>query len=169
MERLVGGQVLNLIGTDEPSKQALADAAERYTAASSQVDSAPYRGAKPPGDPNSPGRAVLRAGRAHGDGNGRVRTCRPVQARAAPVRSPRTVTSTSRDANMQRHRSQRPDPHYYPGGRIAGRPVPQAGTASRGGSRHYRWRLGPGLGAAVQLDVLGNGRDRVGVGLGAGL
>ena len=39
IERL-GGQVLNLTGTDEASKQALADASERYTAAASQIDQA---------------------------------------------------------------------------------------------------------------------------------
>ena len=39
IERL-GGQVLNLTGTDDASKQALADASERYTAASSQIDQA---------------------------------------------------------------------------------------------------------------------------------
>ena len=39
IERL-GGQVLNLTGADEASKQALADASERYTAASSQIDQA---------------------------------------------------------------------------------------------------------------------------------
>ena len=37
VERL-GGQVLNLVGTDDASKQALADAAERYTAAGSQME-----------------------------------------------------------------------------------------------------------------------------------
>ena len=39
IERL-GGQVFVLSGTDEASKQALADASERYTAASSQIDQA---------------------------------------------------------------------------------------------------------------------------------
>ncbi|MDT5301130.1 MAG: hypothetical protein QOG79_4372, partial [Mycobacterium sp.] len=39
IERL-GGQVLNLNGTDDASKQAMADASERYTAASSQIDQA---------------------------------------------------------------------------------------------------------------------------------
>ena len=39
VERL-GGQVLNLTGSDEASKQAMADASERYTAASSQIDQA---------------------------------------------------------------------------------------------------------------------------------
>src|ERR1700737_2445084 len=39
IERL-GGQVLNLTGTDDASKQALADASERFTAASSQIEQA---------------------------------------------------------------------------------------------------------------------------------
>ena len=39
IERL-GGQVLNLNGTNEASTQALADASERFTAASSQIDQA---------------------------------------------------------------------------------------------------------------------------------
>ena len=39
VERL-GGQVLNLVGTNDAAKQALADAAERYTAAGSQLDQA---------------------------------------------------------------------------------------------------------------------------------
>jgi len=39
IERL-GGQVLNLNGTDDASKQAMADASERYTAASSQIEQA---------------------------------------------------------------------------------------------------------------------------------
>jgi transposase-like protein len=37
---LLGGQVFNLAGTDETSKQALADASERFTAASSQIHQA---------------------------------------------------------------------------------------------------------------------------------
>jgi hypothetical protein len=37
---LLGGQVFNLVGSDESSKQALADASERFTAASSQIDQA---------------------------------------------------------------------------------------------------------------------------------
>src|SRR5215211_2012061 len=39
VERL-GGQVLNLVGSNEPAKQALADASERYNAAGSQLDQA---------------------------------------------------------------------------------------------------------------------------------
>ena len=39
IERL-GGQVLNLTGTDDASKQAMADASERFTAASSAIDQA---------------------------------------------------------------------------------------------------------------------------------
>src|SRR5260370_21545907 len=40
IERL-GGQGLNPTGTDDASQQAMADASERYTAASSQIDPAP--------------------------------------------------------------------------------------------------------------------------------
>src|SRR5690349_24539018 len=39
VERL-GGQVMNLVGTNEAAKQALADASERYTAAGSQMEQA---------------------------------------------------------------------------------------------------------------------------------
>ncbi|MCL2536235.1 MAG: DUF1542 domain-containing protein, partial [Nocardiaceae bacterium] len=39
IERL-GGQVYNLAGNDDASKQALADASERYTAAGSQIEQA---------------------------------------------------------------------------------------------------------------------------------
>src|ERR1700754_2387308 len=39
IERL-GGQVINLTGSDDASKQALADASERYTAAGSQIEQA---------------------------------------------------------------------------------------------------------------------------------
>ena len=39
IERL-GGQVLNLTGIDAASQQAMADASERFTAASSQIDQA---------------------------------------------------------------------------------------------------------------------------------
>src|SRR5690349_15888365 len=39
VERL-GGQVMNLVGTNEAAKQAIADASERYTAAGSQMEQA---------------------------------------------------------------------------------------------------------------------------------
>ena len=39
VERL-GGQVLNLVGTNDAAKQALADASERHNAAASQLDQA---------------------------------------------------------------------------------------------------------------------------------
>src|SRR5271168_335712 len=39
IERL-GGQVLNLTGSDDASKQAMADASERYNAAASQIEQA---------------------------------------------------------------------------------------------------------------------------------
>ena len=48
IERL-GGQVVNLTGNDTASQQALADASERFTAASSQIEQATTAKKTPPG------------------------------------------------------------------------------------------------------------------------
>ncbi len=125
VERL-GGQVLNLIGTDEPSKQALADAAERYTAAGSQLDSARTA---------TQSRLVTQTAL---EGLYYVRAARtamdmdpgPELPQVAGQGGAGSVTE-DRDVNVEGHQysaSPRPSdrtPHYYPGGRIAGRPVPQ--------------------------------------------
>jgi hypothetical protein len=125
VERL-GGQVLNLIGTDEPSKQALADAAERYTAASSQLDLA--RSATQTRlvtQTALEGLYYVRAARvAMGMDPGPELPPVPGQGGAGSV-------TENRDVNVEGHEyaaSPNPSdrtPHYYPGGRIAGRPVPQ--------------------------------------------
>jgi hypothetical protein len=125
VERL-GGQVLNLIGTDEPSKQALADAAERYTAASSQVDSARTA---------TQTRLVTQTAL---EGLYYVRAARVAMGMdPGPDLPPVTgqggagSVTEDRDVNVEGHEyaaSPNPSdrtPHYYPGGRIAGRPVPQ--------------------------------------------
>src|SRR5690606_21646108 len=125
LERL-GGQVLNLTGTDTASQQALADASERYTAAGSQMEQAEteeqaklvketaleglyyVRAAREamgmdPGPALPRGRARQGAGRARdrgaGDAGGR-------RYAAPPQRGADT-------------------PQHAPGGRVAGRPVPQ--------------------------------------------
>jgi hypothetical protein len=125
VERL-GGQVLNLIGTDEPSKQALADAAERYTAASSQVDSARTA---------TQTRLVTQTAL---EGLYYVRAARVAMAMDPGPELPSVAgqggagsVTEDRDVNVEGHEyaaSPNPSdrtPHYYPGGRIAGRPVPQ--------------------------------------------
>jgi hypothetical protein len=125
VERL-GGQVLNLVGTDEPSKQALADAGERYTAAGSQLDSARTAAqCRLATQTALEGLYYVRAARlAMGMDPGPDLPAVPGQGGAGAV-------TEDRDVNVDGHEyaaSPRPSdrtPHYYPGGRIAGRPVPQ--------------------------------------------
>jgi len=125
VERL-GGQVLNLVGTDEASKQALADAAERFTAAGSQLEQA--RSAEQSRQVTQTayeGLYYVRAARtAMGIDPGPELPALPGQARAGAV-------SETRDVEVEGHSySASPAPsgrnsHYYPGGYVAGRPVPQ--------------------------------------------
>lgn len=125
VERL-GGQVLNLVGTDEASKQALADAAERYTAAGSQLEQArSVEQCRQVTQTAYEGLYYVRAARtAMGIDPGPELPPLPGQARAGAV-------SETRDVDVQGHHySASPVPssrnsHYYPGGYVAGRPVPQ--------------------------------------------
>lgn len=125
VERL-GGQVLNLVGTDEASKQALADAAERYTAAGSQLDQArSVTQAHQVTQTAYEGLYYVRAARtAMGIDPGPELPQLPGQRQAGAV-------SETRDVDVQGHSySASPVPssrnsHYYPGGMVAGRPVPQ--------------------------------------------
>ena len=125
VERL-GGQILILEGNNEASKQALADASERHNAATALLDRA-----------NSPSQArqvvetayeglyYVRAARtAMGLDPGPELPALPGQQRAGTV-------SEDRDVDVEGHRySASPEPsqrnrHYFPGGTVAGRPVPQ--------------------------------------------
>jgi hypothetical protein len=125
VERL-GGQVLNLVGTDEPSKQALADAAERYTAASSQLDTARTA---------AQSRLVTQTAL---EGLYYVRAARTAMGLDPGPELPPVAgqggagaVSEDRDVHVEGHEyaaSPNPSdrtPHYYPGGQVAGRPVPQ--------------------------------------------
>ncbi|MBW0009448.1 MAG: hypothetical protein JO063_04900 [Pseudonocardiales bacterium] len=125
VERL-GGQVLNLIGTDEPSKQALADAAERYTAASSQLDSVRTAAQSRLATQTAlEGLYYVRAARvAMGMDPGPDLPPVPGQGSAGSVTEDRDVNVEGREYAASPHPSDR-TPHYYPGGQIAGRSVPQ--------------------------------------------
>ncbi|MGH3833739.1 MAG: hypothetical protein ACRDRS_25430 [Pseudonocardiaceae bacterium] len=125
VERL-GGQVLNLIGTDEPSKQALADAAERYTAASSQLDSVRTAvQSRLITQTAMEGLYYVRAARvAMGMDPGPDLPPVPGQGGAGSVTEDRDVQVDGRGYAASPNPSDR-TPHYYPGGRVAGRPVPQ--------------------------------------------
>jgi hypothetical protein len=125
VERL-GGQVLNLVGTDQPSKQALADAAERYTAAGSQLDSARTAAQTRLATQTAlEGLYYVRAARvAMGMDPGPDLPAVAGQSGAGSVTEDRNVNVGGHEYAASPRPSES-TPHYYPGGRIAGRPVPQ--------------------------------------------
>ncbi|MGS2808573.1 DUF1542 domain-containing protein [Nocardia sp. MW-W600-9] len=124
IERL-GGQVYQLSPRNEAARQALADASERYNAAGGQMDRA-----------NSPAQARL-AKQTAVEGLYYIRAARtamnmdpgpPVPALdgqdiAGQVDQPRIVEHNGRRIAASPTPSQG-TPNYYPGGRVAGRPVP---------------------------------------------
>lgn len=124
VERL-GGQVLNLQGTDEASKQAMADASERYTAAGAQLDRArtpaQYRQVI---QTAYEGLYYVRAARsAMNLDPGPELPPLPGQHRAGAVTEDRDVDVEGRRYSASPGPSAR-NPYYYPGGMVAGRPVP---------------------------------------------
>lgn len=125
VERL-GGQVMNLTGTDVASQQAMADASERFTAAGSQMEQArTVEQCRLVTQTAMEGLYYVRAARvAMGLDPGPELPDLTGQSRAGKV-------SEERDVTVEGHRyvaSPQPGaqtPHYYPGGVVAGRPVPQ--------------------------------------------
>jgi hypothetical protein len=124
IERL-GGQVLNLTGNDEASKQAMADASERYTAAASQIDQATTaRQAELAKESAMEGLYYVRAARtAMGMDPGPELESLAGQRSAGTVTEDRRVNFEGREIEASPNPSER-TPNYYPGGRVAGRPVP---------------------------------------------
>ncbi len=125
VERL-GGQVLNLVGTNDAAKQALADAAERYTAAGSQLDQARSTAqARGVTETAYEGLYYVRAARTAMDLDpGPELPPLPGQQRAGAVTETREIEVGGH------HYGASPNPtgrntHYYPGGTVAGRPVPR--------------------------------------------
>jgi hypothetical protein len=125
VERL-GGQVLALTGTDPASQQALADAAERYTAAGSQMDQAQsVAQARQVTETAYEGLYYVRAARTTmGLDPGPELPPLPGQSRAGAVTEDRTVDVDGHPFSASPTPSGR-NSHYYPGGTVAGRPVPQ--------------------------------------------
>lgn len=161
VERL-GGQVLNLIGTDEASKQALADAAERYNAAGSQLEQA-RSAAQAQGVTQTAyeGLYYVRAARsAMGMDPGPELPPLPGQSRAGAV-------SEDRQVEVEGHAySASPNPsnvnsHYYPGGMVAGRPVP-AGWYSEPWWKPALIAGAWGIGSALLFSSLFSGMAGVG-------
>lgn len=174
VERL-GGQVYALTGTDDASRQALADAAERFTAAGSQMEQARSTAqARQVTETASEGLYYVRAARtAMGIDPGPELPPLPGQARAGAVSEVREVEVEGRSYGASPEPSAR-NSHYYPGGTVAGRPVPQgwysepwwrpalvAGAWGVGSALLFSSLLG-GMSGAAYADGFSDGADGTG-------
>jgi hypothetical protein len=122
----LGGQVLNLTGTNDASKQALADAGERFNAAGSQMEQArTIEQCRLVKQTAVEGLYYVRAARVAmdldpgpelPDLNGQANAGKVTGDRRIDVQGHEYEASALPGAGT---------PHYYPGGYVAGRPVPQ--------------------------------------------
>src|SRR5829696_6834890 len=160
IERL-GGQVLNLSGSDDASKQALADASERYTAASSQIEQATTaRQAALAKESAVEGLYYARAARvAMGMDPGPELETLAGQRTAGTVTEDRRVNFEGREIEASPTPSPR-TPNYYPGGQVAGRPVP-AGWYSEPWWKTALVAGAWGLGSVLLFDALFSGMHGV--------
>jgi len=163
IERL-GGQVLNLTGTDQASQQAMADASERFTAASSQIDQATTaKQALLAKESAVEGLYYVRAARtAMGMDPGPELETIAGQKSAGTVTEDRRVQFEGREIEASPVPSQR-TPNYYPGGRVAGRPVP-AGWYSEPWWKPALVAGAWGLGSVLLFDAMFSGMSGVGYG-----
>ena len=163
IERL-GGQVLNLSGTDEASKQAMADASERYTAASSQIEQATtVRQAQLAKESAVEGLYYVRAARvAMGVDPGPELESLSGQRAAGAVPEDRRIEFEGKEIEASPTPSPR-TPNHYPGGRVAGRPVP-AGWYSEPWWKPALVAGAWGLGSVLLFDSLFSGMGGVGYG-----
>jgi uncharacterized membrane protein YgcG len=161
IERL-GGQVLNLTGNDDASKQAMADASERYTAASSQIDQATTaKQALLAKESAIEGLYYVRAARtAMGMDPGPELETLAGQRSAGSVTEDRRVNFEGREIEASPNPSGR-TPNYYPGGRVAGRPVP-AGWYSEPWWKPALVAGAWGLGSVLLFDALFSGMHGTG-------
>lgn len=130
IERL-GSQVLTISGTDAASTQAMADASERFTAANSQISQATtVAQAKMARESALEGLHYVNAAREiMGLPAGPELPLLEGQRRAGAVTETRTINHEGQTITASPHASEE-TPNYYPGGMVAGRPVP-AGWYSR--------------------------------------
>ncbi|MGI5502158.1 hypothetical protein [Lentzea sp. CA-135723] len=125
VERL-GGQVMSLTGSNSASTQALADASERFTAAGSQMEQArTIPQAKLVTETAMEGLHYVRAAReAMGMDPGPALPESAGQKQAGAVSEDRQVSVEGHQYAASPHSGQG-TPYYYPGGMVAGRPVPR--------------------------------------------
>jgi len=163
IERL-GGQVLNLTGNDQASKQALADASERFTAAASQIDqAATVKQATLAKESALEGLYYVRAARAAmGMDPGPELETIAGQQSAGVVTEDRRVQFEGREIEASPVPSPN-TPNYYPGGRVAGRPVP-AGWYSEPWWKPALVAGAWGLGSVLLFDAMFSGMSGVGYG-----
>ena len=125
LERL-SGQVLNLVGTNDAARQALADASERHNAAGSQMEqAASVEQCRLTTETALEGLYYARAARIAMDMDpGPELPETATQRQAGKVTEFREVDVDGQQQAASPEPSER-TPHYYPGGQVAGRPVPQ--------------------------------------------
>jgi hypothetical protein len=157
----LGGQVLSLTGTDDASKQALADASERFTAAGAQIDQATTsKQALLAKESALEGLYYVRAARtAMGMDPGPEIESLVGQSSAGAVTEDRRVNFEGREIEASPNPSQR-TPNYYPGGRVAGRPVP-AGWYSEPWWKPALIAGAWGLGSVLLFDAMFSGMHGV--------
>lgn len=123
---LLGGQLSNLSAVDGPAKQALADASERFNAAGSQLEQArTVAQSRLVTQTAVEGLYYIRAARTAMDLDpGPPLPDLNGQKSAGAVTEEREVDVEGHTYGASPKPSER-NQHYYPGGRVAGRPVPQ--------------------------------------------
>ncbi|MBF6331523.1 GA module-containing protein [Nocardia transvalensis] len=163
IERL-GGQVYNLTGTDEASKQALADAGERLNAAGSQIEQATtVTQARLAKETAVEGLYYVRAARtAMGLDPGPAVPELDGQRSAGKVTEERSIDFEGRHIEASPNPSPQ-TPNYYPGGRVAGRPVP-AGWYSEPWWKTALVAGAWGVGSVLLFDALFSGMSGVAYG-----
>lgn len=124
IERL-GGQVYALIGSNEPAKSALSDASERFNAAGSQIEQASTpKQAQLAKQTALEGLYYIRAARLAMDMDpGPEIATLDGQKSSGAVTENRDIEFEGRQVSASPNPSDK-TPNYYPGGRVAGRPVP---------------------------------------------
>ena len=130
-ERL-GGQVMQISGTDTASTQAMADASERFTAANSALAQATTtKQAKLARESALEGMHYVAAAREiMGMSAGPDLPPLEGQRSAGKVTEKRTIEGENGESLTASPYASEETPNYYPGGTVAGRPVP-AGWYSR--------------------------------------
>ncbi len=157
----LGGQVLNLNGTNDASKQALVDASERFTAAGAQIEqAATAKQALLAKESALEGLYYVRAARAAmGMDPGPELESISGQQSAGVVTEDRRINFEGREIEASPNPTER-TPNYYPGGRVAGRPVP-AGWYSEPWWKPALVAGAWGLGSVLLFDALFSGMHGV--------